>query len=617
MSSKIGFVDTLDLWPIPWLVPSINRQLNAVPSVVRISSGQIAFEGGVDGGRVPLLATTENPTGLKFNQLAWAVNGTVRGGGITPRRGWSPVFADFAADSRLFQGVVLYQPDAGYPYLIFAAGGYLYKLTVQGGFAIENITPMLLMMALNAPQFWFCQAEKYLIIQDGVSVPRVWDGTSLQLITAIPGADPAKMLPVGEAMDYYMGRVWVAQGREYVAGDIVGGPTGTAPERFRDAVLHMTENNWLLGGGKFTVPTVAGDIRALAHTANLDTALGEGQLFVFTRNTIYSVNVPTTRSEWAQLTQPLQRVAQQRYGAVSERSIVPVNGDLFYQAYDGVRSLMLAIRYYNQWGQTPISRNVNRILQFNDRALLRYISGIEFDNRLLMTSLPKETPLGVASQAVMPLDFDLITSLNERIPPVWEGHWEGIDILQLVEGDWGGLQRAFAFAVSRQTGRMQIWEIGSQQLWDNTDDRVTMLIEFPGHHWNNVMQLKQLDNGELWIDKLYGTVNFEIDYRPDQYPCWIPWYKWSECSARTTCEDVINPVCYPEQGYRDYCEDNKITIVLPKAPADVCTGNQRPSDWGYSFQVRLRVKGYCRVRGLLLWAIPRQREPYRGIRNTI
>lgn len=599
-------------------MPTLSKKGAFTQSLTRVVTGQIAFEGGVDGGRVALLATEANPSGLRFNQLSWLVNGSVRGGGITPRAGWFNVASDFPSDASLFQGGYVYEPDYDYPYVIFVAGGRTYRVRVDTDNSIEELTVPGEELSATAPKVWFCQAENYLIIQDGINRPLVWDGSFLRKIINMPGADPDpdKMLPAGEAMDYYMGRVWIAQGREYMAGDIVGSSaSGTLGPTYRDAILHSTENLWLTGGGKFTVPTVAGDIRALAHTANLDTALGEGQLFVFTRNTIYSVNVPATRSDWAQTAQPLQRVAQMRYGAVSERSIVKVNGDLFYQAYDGVRSLMLAIRYFNQWGQTSLSHNVNRILQFNDRALIRYASGIEFDNRLLQTSLPIQTPVGVAHQALIALDFDLMTSLNEKLPPIWEGHLEGLDFLQLLEGDWGGLQRAFSFAVSRVTGRIQLWELSQGNKADNEDDRVTMVVEFPAYHFDDPMQLKQLDNGELWIDRMFGTVDFTLYYRQDQNPCWIRWYGWQECATRTTCEDVTDPICYPES--RAYCEQDRITIVLPKAPGEVCdTGNRRPTDYGYSFQVKIEIKGFCRVRGLRLWAWLKDREPYQNVRNT-
>jgi len=590
-----------------------------VPSLTRAVTGQIAFEGGVDGGRIPMLVSPANPTGLKFNQLSWLVNGTVRGGGILPRTGWFSLAGDFAGDDTIYQGGIVYQPDYGHPYIIFAAGGKVFRCNVQTDNSIQDITNGCVLSA-TATKFWFCQGEQFLIIQDGINEPLVWEDSILRKISDMPGAGPpATMLQIGEAMGYYRGRLWVAQGREYLAGDIVMGASGTALYGKRDAILHATENTYLAGGGKFIVPTVSGNIRAMSETANLDTALGEGQLFIFTRNTIYAVDVPSKRTDWVALSEPIQRVAQLRYGAVSDRSIVKVNGDLFYQSYDGVRSLFTAVRQFqNQWGQTALSRSENRILQFNDRAFASFSSGIEFDNRLLETALPIQTPVGVASQAILPLDFDLITSLSEKLPPVWEGHWEGLDVLQLLEGDWGGLQRAFAFIHSRVSHRIELWELSQARKFEADDVRNTMVIEFPAYHYDDPMQLRELDNAELWIDRMNGTVDFRLFYRQDQNPCWIEWHAWSECSARNTCEDVVNPICYPEQGYRSHCDEYRITINIPRAPAanDCDLGNGRPSNFGFTFQPKLEVHGWCRVRGLFLWSIKHDRPAYENLRNT-
>jgi hypothetical protein len=99
-------------------------------------------------------------------------------------------------------------------------------------------------------------------------------------------------------MVYYQGRIWYAQGRIYTAGDIVGGPSGTLANQFKDSILKVTENPLALGGDGFAVPSTAGDIRALSYSANLDTSLGQGPLYIFTRRQVYQLSVPVTRADW-------------------------------------------------------------------------------------------------------------------------------------------------------------------------------------------------------------------------------------------------------------------------------------------------------------------------------
>lgn len=432
-------------------------------------------------------------------------------------------------------------------------------------------------------------------------------------------ADPISLrtipeLPAATCMDYYMGRIWYAQDRTYTAGDIVGGDSGTAGTRKRDSVLKITENPLALAGDGFTVPTSAGNIRALKHSANLDTALGQGQLFAFTRKVVYSLNVPVTRAEWVNSKEPLQRVAQKGGGAYGDRCIPNVNGDLFYQAVDGIRSLLVAIRNFGQWGNTPISRNINRLLAFNDRSLMRFASGIEFDNRMLQTALPYQTEAGVAFRGIAALDFDLVSSLGEKLPPAWEGMLSGVDVLQLFEGDFGGLQRAFAVVRSTANGSIQVWELDPSSRRDDSDNRVEWYLETPAFTWGKEFELKTLDGAEIWIDRVYGQIDLDVYYRPDADACWQLWTSTAFCSARTTCEDVNNPICYPEQGYAPYGENYKFPVTLPTPPAPSCqTANERPANIGYQFQLKIVVKGWARIRGIMVHAIPTQKGPFEGM----
>jgi len=741
-------------------------------SNVRITDGSWSWLGGIDSGKVPTIASPLFPEGLKRNQLAWATNVTVRGGGILPRTGWVRRVKIHDGNA-LFQGGMLYDnlKFGTFPYLIVSIGGRLYRVHLESDYSVDDLSAVFgITDPAGVPQSYFVQGEEFMVKQagDGTTYPLIWDGQTLRRSTG-PGAivgvtaalfvvpavgdyvdvtlygpytglanqivqvdgesyiqvnanqsitlrndgaaapvgyivpagtqildaggallattlasfivpaigaatafsvwvnpavvapqavtifgdawtitavapEPAPAvnhvylvnisatpvdnvaadsslttvseLPPATCMDYYMGRIWYAQDRQYTAGDIVLGPAGTTAYGKRDSILKITENPLALAGDGFVVPTSDGNIRALKHTSNLDSALGEGQLFACTRKTIYSLNVPVTRANWITSTEPLQRVAQLRNGAYGERSIVNINGDLFYLSWDGYRSLFVAVRDFSQWGNTPISRNMNRLINFNDRALLQTASGIYFDNRMLQTSLPETTEVGPAFGGLAVLDFDLVSSLEDtttntsRQPPAWEGWWQGLKFLQLWEGDYGGLQRAFA-AVLAKDGGIEIWELTTLQRNDEDDRRVEWFFETPAWTWGKEFELKRLDGGEIWIDRVFGTVYLDVEYRPDAETCWQPWYRTEFCSARSTCEDVVNPVCYPEQPYG---EGHKFPITLPTPPYPACnTMNARRMDYGYQFQLKISLKGWCRIRGIMVHAIPVQKAPFEGM----
>ncbi len=446
--------------------------------------------------------------------------------------------------------------------------------------------------------------QVYLINMTDTPGANVLTGSILSSLAELPAAGP---------MDYYMGRMWLANGREYVAGDIVGGPTGTPAYSYRDSVLKLVENTYLSLGGTFRVPTNAGNIRAIKHTTALDTATGEGQLLVLTRETIYSVNVVPTRAQWQALSEPIQRVVQTNFGTTSDWSVTPVNGDLFYRSPNGINSFFQADRFFGQWGNRPISIEEFRAINIEDRSLLGFASGITFDNRVLQTSLPEQSDVGVIHKGLLPLNFDTISTLDQKNPPAWEGILEGLDILQVLKADFGGRERAFAFVRSRESGNnIELWELTAQELEDtNTygDSRITWSFEVPAFTWDKPFQLKELDTMELWVDRLFGTVDFYVEFRPDQHPCWESWFRWQICSPRNNCEDpwVLQPCPYPSVTYKP---SYRATMILPVPPSFCQTQNARPVNHGFSFQFRVFIKGYCRIRGLLFHAYERDRAPY-------
>jgi hypothetical protein len=441
----------------------------------------------------------------------------------------------------------------------------------------------------------------------------IWDGNVLRRskgitdVNATSASPPhTNEIPAATAMCYYMGRVWYAQGRSYSAGDIVGGPTGTLAYDFRDSVLCVQENPLCAGGDGFMVPSNAGNIRGIAYASNINSQLGQGILYIGTREEIYSLTVPVTRTDWIGAdanNQPLQVVALSTNGWVNDRSIVAVNGDLFFQCLEpSIRSLTTAIRNFQQWGNVPISINENRLLQFTDRSKLWAASGIYFDNRLLQTGLPFQCPVGVAHQAIIPLNFDVISTLDQQLPPVWEGMLEGMSILELTEGDYGGDPRAFATVWSEVNGTIELWELTNFARWDNDENhRVIWYIEFPAFTFGSETELKKLVSAEIWIDRLVGKVLFRWDYRPDGYVCWYPWIEYEECSQAN------NPgtVAYPQGNQRESYRQMK---TLSNPPIQCAPVMGRPSNTGFQFQVRLTIKGFCRVRGLFLKAEPIERK---------
>lgn len=602
--------------------------------------GAMDWSGGVDSIKTTTVQSEMNPNGLARNELAWMNNCTVRDGGISPRFGWSYLF-DISDGTDKYQGGYLYHPtDDTPPYLVASLSGTLFWIDIITG-TITNISDVAYsaghsvphMMPATVDKVYFCQAEEFLVMQAGdlVTNPLIWFGTYTNLMHQSmgtnPGAEPGvggvSQIPPAGPMDYYMGRLWYAHGRYYGAGDLVGGPSGTAAYNFRNSIFEVTENPLSVSGLEFAVPSQAGSIRAIKHSANINTQLGQGELFIFTRKSIYSQEVPISRQDWigagneqdfdfqtgvaiptARSGMPVQKVVQIVNGSVNDNSVVAVNGDLFYQSFEpGIRSVKAAVRNFEELGNIQISAPEDRLVKWNDRELMRFSSGIYFDNRLLQTQLPYSTDQGVASRAIAVLDFmPLSTNKGERTS-IWEGMYEGLDFMQLFEGDFNGVQRAFAVVRSRADGRLQLWELTKGDREDFNESgtsRIMMIAEFPAYTFGDQFKLKKLLSAELWFDRLRGTAEFQVHYRVDGDRCWNVWHMWTECSAKGPEEDVP-PVGYPEGAY---CDSYRWSKTLP-LPQLVCnTQMRRPMNVGYQFQVRIVIKGSCRIRSVILKASP-------------
>lgn len=587
-------------------------------SDVTITDGSLDWSEGVNSDVVTTIQSEMNPNGLKRTQVSWMDNCTTRGGGLQQRNGFT--LKGTLPGTGIYQGFFPYQPDTGYPYLIFVRGGEVWKVDPDNMAATVNLSAAFSLSLPLVERVWFCQAEKYLIIQagDGVTLPLFWDDATLRQSIGItntavaPGTPGVNELPSAQAMCYYLGRIWYAQGRQISAGDIVGGPSGTLANSFKDAVLNITENPLVVGGDGFTVPTSAGNIRGIAFASNLNSILGEGALYVGTRNQIYSITVPMTRTDWINATTnngPTMVVALENNGWVNDRSIVAVNGDLFFQSLEpSIRSFTTSVRNFQQWGNVPISINENRVLQFVDRSLMHASSGIYFDNRLLEATLPYLCPVGIAHKALAVLNFDVISTFERQLPPCWEGMWEGINFLEICVEDFGGRERAFSATWSDLNNEIELWEITADQRWDKDGEtRVSWYIEFPAFTWGSEFMLKKLVGGELWLDKLLGEVVFRMEYRPDGDPCWYIWNEWKFCTAKNTCESVHAPVCvYPADMRESYRQ--MVSLPVPPRACEAVMG--RPANVGYQMQCRLTILGWCRIRGLILHAEPVERKLY-------
>jgi hypothetical protein len=603
-----------------------------------VVDGQVTFERGVD--------THRSPSRVPRNQACLLVNCITRSDYIGSRPGWRQIplnwvkfvteedgsfrytedaAARLAFESGYFQGFSGYNSDDSVESsLVFSISGQIFVIDPLGNRTAQKLIMPEGNNAPNQPLAWFCQAEQFLVIQDGQSKPLIYNGSSLRRSDTIGagGADadgkPLLEVPVGTAMAYSGGRIWVSidEGRSFVAGDGVYGPTGTEAYQRRDAVLRFTENEYLSGGFPFPVPANMGRIRAMVPLANLDTSLGQGPLQVFTTLGCFSVQAPFDRSLWAVMTDPIRTVSLLDNGSVSHRGCVLVNGDVWYRSLDGVRSFRIARRDFQGWGNRPMSVEIFTHLRHDNLYLLDRESGTLFDNRLIKTCSPRWDALhGVYHPGLVILDFVPLSSVIGEEPPCWDGLWVGKDILQVLTVHSNtGIPHCYA-AVLGQPDEFNTRKI---ELWELTHDRnADMPLNAPKQRLQRIMEgvrvdfqtpgrQKLLEACDIWLDKVKGLVDVSLYYRPDEHACWFFWKRWTVCATNERCAGLNGqPSCGRDPSNctaPNYAEQYRARIGALRPPDYFVPGANEISRLGYFFQIRMEIEGDCEVMGMRLLA---------------
>lgn len=556
------------------------------------------------------------PTLLSRQHVAASVNITHRGGKPTTRPAIVKRTLNFSADDSdtnsteaLFQGAAFHEGVGEQKNSIVASiGGKIFRyLPNASSLDVQEIIVAGDQNSAIEPQAWLWQAEDFLIINDSKSYPIFYDGA----IARRSAGPPGKELPAGAMGTYSNGRIVMSlpNRREFIAGDLVHSVEGgTAAYNYRDSILKTNENLNILGGSSFAVPINAGQINAMFSVAVPDTSLGQGPLQVGTRKGIFGINLPLDANEWTNLQQPTSVVSLPSFGPLSHDGVAIINTDAWYRASDGIRSFQVGRRDMGTWVQTPLSSEVDPLLKHDTEFLLGFSSAVSFNNRLLMTCSPYSVAdRGVAHRGLIALDFNNISGLTIRSNPNYDGLWTGLPILKLVTGHFNGVERCFAFALDVDD-KICVYEIlkdgGANHDFDGEEDQPIeswlvsgALFGLEIHSERIRLPLKKLSCADVFLEELAGTVEVDVKYRSDAFPCWNDWKSFSlcatDCEAAAACEQ-------PETIQYQYSTFKR----LPDPPDDCNEITGRMHRTGYHFQVRIAWTGHASLDRFLLWCVP-------------
>lgn len=427
-------------------------------------------------------------------------------------------------------------------------------------------------------------------LSDTADIDPTTGNTFLKVLTGskfynLPELPPARMGAYG------MGRIWQSgiDGISFLAGDIVGGASGSPAYNYRDAVLKVTENDYLAGGGTFSIPSSGETITGMIFPATLDVSLGQGALQIFTNQNVFSCNTPVDRSTWTNLTNPILTVSLKGNGASSAWGITNVNSDILFRSPNGeLRSMKFARVAFNDWPDSPISYEMERVIDSENFDFLNLDSAINFDRRWLVACNPVQGTNCVYWQGIIAYNLDPSSSSRQKLPSIYDGLWTGLNIIQLVK--FRSVERAFAFCFNTDENKIEVYEIKKtgDGYFDNGTVPIVSSIESPPLFLGikrGVNDILKLEGGEILLSDIIGRVDIKIQYRADYDSCWHDWHSWYVCAKQGTDENSSYPQYRQPMGFGS-----------PKVNTDCNINTEMLPNWGDFFQVKVIISGQCIVK---------------------
>lgn len=533
------------------------------------------------------------------NQLAWIRNGEIRGGKVHTR---TPFRFRLQLPRGKLQGIGFFSIQGGM--LIASIDGRIYRIRIGGntaGFSYEEIE--LPWRNSSTQDFaWMQETVGYFIIQDGQSNAIIYDGNVARRADTDEGE-----VPLGRQMAYGNGRLWVAINEyELVAGDIKTRTPGSE--------LLFTETQYLTGGGAFYFPRKLTGLGFIPATG----AAGYGSLIVCSKNRTETIRADiTNRDLWGTFPGFIQPVLLNT-GAASHFSITEVNQDLWWRdGQGGIRSLRSAVSDESSGpGNTPQSREVARITDFEDQKRLNAVSAIQFNERLLMTASPFINEHGATSfRDIISLDFSPISSNRSKTAPSYDGEWDGLEFTRLVTGEFGGKKRAFALTLDPD-GNNRLWEFDDEVNNDTypictgtgltfAQSPIPMIIEYPSRDFGMPGTRKTLQRCDVYLSGVEGEVSLDVYWRCDNLHKWNQWQEEVTTCARMEDASTVYPHVWKNLAPQGRAQIKTFTIPNTVQPL-TGYGNQT----GFEFQVRIVVTGKARVDKMFVHAQPDSSEAF-------
>lgn len=421
------------------------------------------------------------------------------------------------------QGAFWYDgyPTYLYPKIIVSIGGRIYTIEVTG--RKGKVVKLFDGNYRQGLHSWFVQGFEYLVCQDGVNPPMIWDGTNAPYRSDLN----KNQIPIGSVMAFIHGRfvLATADGKNVIKLSEIAGAANVNEHK---DILNFPEVI-----PSFGIATNLGEVNGLYPMPYLDSGTGQYELLALCQNGFTSFDFRLGEAEL--IDTPVQKIALIGTGCVGTHAFAGMNSDLFFRTPSGINTWRNSrLEFTQQWSQADISREVNYWLK-NDRPdLLGNIPMIGFQSMVFTGCSPLITPPSNPCfgyhrycRGFTVFDAQNMSTAGRQGEPVWQGMWTGIRPWAFVQGRIGTAQRCFAFSFDRD-GKNRLYEITQKEGPDYFQGQPQSIFSYftsgtlgdvPGR--TTTFNPKKLNGGFIELNSILNASRVDVDYRPDGSPCWI------------------------------------------------------------------------------------------------
>lgn len=494
-----------------------------------------------------------NPSKLGPQELSWGYNIKTRGGVPRTRDGFNSSFKFTCGKA---QGCCLFTPTGGLPHLVVAVSGKVYALkypfTSQFQLTGISFAPWAELvyfkeaLVAKTPTAAITNPYSVLMMQDGQSRAAYWDGSTARHLDPTPdgfynGASiGANETPIGTAMEWVAGRLWVIREGQLFASDIAD-------------PLHFTETQYLTGGGSFNSMDGRPFI-ALRKTAD------NQQLIAWSISNTQSLAAGITdRSQWA-TTQNFQQMLFPGVGCTSAKGPISVSGEIMWPSLEGIRQYS-AVGSSVFSAKNPVASH-EMIRSWEQRSpTLDHIAGGAFDSYVLFGM-----PCGdIYNRHIWAFDTssgDLLAGVYAypgQLPYSWQGVWTGIRPVEFASGFCYNKTRCFCLSQDRDAVR--VWELFDPSEKDGGCEIVCNFETKGNTYGESTVAFKTFLHSNLFLQGVLGNPVISVEYK-NEFGCFSRIGNGALCAK--DCQE-IPAICNPVPPQQLESQGRYKTTAEPQA----------------------------------------------------